>query len=353
MTPYPNGIFNSPDDPDYSLLERYWLKETSEEETAQVEAWFAENPSRRTWFEQIRRGLKAGRWVSMGTEDIAARTDAIFEKAGISKGSYLPEDRPAQTRQPLAPRNPVTQSNRRAVYLASVAAFAAIMLIAGWTVRGRYINANLANHASTYTTANGERATITLPDGSTVTLNVGSQLHVPANFATGNRTVQLAGEAFFTVNSHAGSPFTVIAGPSTTRVLGTQFVVRYYVTDTSATVAVREGKVMVQSSVLTGAQQIQVGKFGVAHSVEPASPHQFTFAAGILTLPPMSMADAIAELNRWYNTDIQLADASLRNERISGQFPAGSISDLSAHLEWLFNVRVVREGRILTLHRRS
>jgi transmembrane sensor len=202
---------------------------------------------------------------------------------------------------------------------------------------------------SSYATGNGERATITLADGSTVVLNVASQLQVPADFAAGNRTVRLQGEALFTVAHHRGAPFTVIAGPSTTRVLGTSFVVRHYSSDSVATVAVRNGKVAVQSNVLAANQQIEVDMHGPGH-IQPANPDQFSFAFGMLTLDNVPLAQAIPELNRWYDADIRLGDSALATQRVIGGFKAGSLTDLAGILELTFNVRVVRDGQTLTLY---
>ena len=63
---------------------------------------------------------------------------------------------------------------------------------------------------TTYATAPGQRATITLPDDNTVALNVASRLEVPTNYGRGNHMVRLpVGEALFNVSKshHDGVPF--------------------------------------------------------------------------------------------------------------------------------------------------
>lgn len=328
-------------EPDYTALERYWLGEATPEETICIESWFAARPQDRNWFEQMRHGLKDGRWVSLSRGDVVVRADAVMRETGIVKQN----DRQGTVNDNQMPR-------LRGWYAASSVILGITMIAIGWFINGNIINSNLTEHTSVYATANGERATVTLPDGSTATLNVGSQLRVPSNYAIGNRTVELKGEALFSVTNHADAPFTVEAGLSVTRVLGTQFVVRHYPTDSVATVAVKEGKVMVQSEVLTPGQAITVGANG-AGKVESAQPSMFAFNSGVLALNPMPLSNAIVELNRWYDTDIRLGSSELQKERISGRFMAGSVSDLIEHLEWTFNFRVVREGRVLTLYRGS
>ncbi|HXC24982.1 MAG TPA: FecR domain-containing protein, partial [Gemmatimonadaceae bacterium] len=61
---------------------------------------------------------------------------------------------------------------------------------------------------------------------------------------------------------------------------------------------------------------------------------------------------AIVELDRWFDADIRLGDPMLEKQRIKGEFAAGSLADLSAILELTYNVRVVRDGRVLTLYPR-
>jgi ferric-dicitrate binding protein FerR (iron transport regulator) len=202
---------------------------------------------------------------------------------------------------------------------------------------------------TTYATGNGQRASITLADGTTVALDVASRLEVPADYPNGNRVLRLRGAALFTVTHHDRNPLTVISGSTQARVLGTSFVVRHYAADTATIVAVREGKVAVRSVVVTATQQVVVSRAGTVH-VHPADPSQFSFAKGILTLRGVPFSAAIAELDRWYDADIRLGDSSLAVRHVAGEYAAGSLSDLANILALTFNVHVVRNGRVLTLY---
>jgi len=201
----------------------------------------------------------------------------------------------------------------------------------------------------TYTTGNGERATISLPDGGTVALNVASRLEVPMDYMAGHHTVRLVGEGLFTASHHEGAPLTVITDGATARVLGTSFVVRRYATDTSAIVAVRDGKVAVGTTVVTANQLAEVGRNGMAHlRVSDGSP--FTFATGTLTIDGLLLPAAIVELNRWYDADIRLGDPVLASRHVNATFGMGSLNDLAENLGSLYDVQVVRDGRVLTLN---
>jgi ferric-dicitrate binding protein FerR (iron transport regulator) len=226
------------------------------------------------------------------------------------------------------------------------------LLAGAWFGGIQWLQARMSTDVSSYSTAPGQRATITLPDGSTVWLNVSSNIEIPTNYAMGNRVVMLHGEALFNVMHNTGAPFTVLAGPSTTRVLGTSFVVRHYATDTAVTIAVRDGKVAVGSVVLTGGQETTVGFAGPAPA-QITQPRRFAFAQGSLVIEDLALPAAIPELNRWYNADIRLGDPLLATHRMMGTYEAGSLADLISILELTFDVRVVREGRTLTLYPRG
>jgi transmembrane sensor len=173
-------------------------------------------------------------------------------------------------------------------------------------------------------------------------------LDVPADYISGNHTLRLTGEALFDVVHSKDVPFTVWAGTTSVRVLGTTFLVRRYTSDRQTKVVVRSGKVAVGSIVLTGGRLIEVGD-GKNWHTGPADPAPFSFVMGTLTLAEMSLAQAIPELDRWYDADIRLGDSTLGERHIVGEFRAGSLADVQAILTMTFNVRVVRDGRTLTI----
>lgn len=241
-------------------------------------------------------------------------------------------------------------------------AVAAVIVTGVWKIPVTWMGSSNVNNVSgslsssvavsTYTTSNGERATITLPDGSTALLNVGSTIKVPVDYSAGNRTLQLTGEALFTVSHKTHSPFTVLAGPGSARVLGTRFLVRHYPGDSLTTVAVQDGKVAVDTVVLGASQQAGVS-WGGEISISPADPSQFSFVTGFLTFNRQSLGDLIEQLSRWYDAEIRLADISLKDRRITGEFNSGSVVDLANILRETFSdVGVVQNGKVITLYPR-
>ncbi len=328
-------------------LADYFAQELPPEEAALAERWINGDPDTQSFVRDLQRsrldfgaGLAHGGHIrpSSGVEAISqnlAQARAVERKIVQVQDDSPSRDKRSYLRRPMFG-----------------AMFCSVLLIvAGWFAFNTLYPSSHAVEMATYETANGERATVTLPDGSIITLNVGSRLQVPVNYSDDNRTLTLVGEALFTVTHHEKTPFTVISGPSTTRVLGTRFAVRHYPTDAHANIAVQEGKVSVGDRVLSAGQQLSINQHSTGKTLA-VDETRFNFAADMLTLDRVSMVDAIPELNRWYNANIQLGDLSLGSRKIIGGFKLGSLTDLAAILELTFDVRVVRAGNTLTLYRK-
>ncbi len=226
----------------------------------------------------------------------------------------------------------------------------ALMFIGYFSMSDRQSAPGVSVSAATIiATRNSQQSTVTLLDGTVVTLNVASRLEIPEDFNSGNRTVRLDGEALFSVNPRSGNAFTVIAGGTPTRVLGTTFSVRKYETDNGVTVAVQDGKVSVRSVVLTANQQAKIGMDDTVW-VHPANPAQFRFARGVLDLDGIPILQAISELNRWYDADIEIGDSALAHRNIRATFSTGSISDMAEVLGLVFDARVVVNGKKVILY---
>ncbi len=201
-----------------------------------------------------------------------------------------------------------------------------------------------------YVTARGQQGTIHLADGTNVMLNAATTLTVSPDFGQATRELTLDGEAAFTVQHAAGTPFIIQAGRVRTVVLGTTFSMRSYRDDAVTRVAVAEGRVSVGHTILTqgdiattvDGQQVNVTQ------------HQNVFAvmswrSGVIEVVQSPIAATIVELERFYNVDIVLGDAAVYDHVVTGAFTGRTIDDLTLTLEYILNVRVVRRGRTLLL----
>jgi transmembrane sensor len=94
----------------------------------------------------------------------------------------------------------------------------------------------------------GNRKSVVLPDGTTVTLNGSSSLKIANDYNGNDRHVLLTGEAFFEVTKDKTRPFVVLTAKTATTALGTSFKVSSYAASKTASVMLATGKVKVEAT---------------------------------------------------------------------------------------------------------
>jgi ferric-dicitrate binding protein FerR (iron transport regulator) len=334
------------------LLDRYLAGTCTADERSQVDQVLADHPDIHALIEGVVGHL--------GTLSVSPNVDLAWREALSRLHASHVGDVTSDVLQPTPPAVPEASASPatsarplRGVWPVGKAAWyaSAVLLLGGIGVVARMIGRHTGTSSTTvatYATTNGQRATITLLDGTVVALDVASRLDVPADFAAGDRTVRLSGSALFTVSHQERVPFTVQAGGISTRVLGTTFMVHHFPGDTTTQVAVRDGKVLADTTVVTASRMVTLGPRGTVR-MQTIDGSPFLFASGVLVLDRMRLIDAIPELNRWYDVDLRLADPALGARLIEGRFPAGARSDLAEVLAWMFDANVTRNGHVLTL----
>lgn len=197
-----------------------------------------------------------------------------------------------------------------------------------------------------YSTAIGQRTSITLYDGTLVTLAPGTIIR------GSNRNIYLAGEAVFTVKRHSGNPFVVTTAHTATRVLGTTFGVRAY--DDNVKVAVRDGKISINNSQILSAGDIANvtnNNVEVEHNANVNSVLAWT--SGRLEYHSALLTEVVPDIERWYGVRLHLADPSLETQRFTGTLKPGSVAELANILELTYKAKVTRVGNVLTLETSS
>jgi transmembrane sensor len=185
-----------------------------------------------------------------------------------------------------------------------------------------------------FTTQVGERANITLPDGSSVVLNTASRIHV-AYDAEVRRVQLLAGQAWFDVAKNQPRPFLVEAGNRVVTAHGTAFDVKLGA-QTEVQVTLIEGRVSVDAlnrsdsstnmpehvDLVPGEQLIAVpakGMFKRRTDVTKAT----SWREGRIIFDDDTLEAAVAEVNRYSPNKVVLGDPRLKSLRLSGVFTAG------------------------------
>jgi len=216
-----------------------------------------------------------------------------------------------------------------------------------------------AANATRYATHVSQQATITLTDGSRVTLAPQTTLRIESGFGGRTRTVALSGEAYFDVRT-GSVPFIVRTGQFDTHVLGTTFNVRRYPTDWGVRVAVTSGKVNVTTRTTSHASiTLAAGAVGhvddsTAVLVSRDSAQQYTsWTAGQLVFRDAPTQEVLTTLTRWYGYRFQVADSLLTTRNLTAVLDAHSWANALSTLKLLLNVDLTFEGDVVTLHLRQ
>jgi transmembrane sensor len=204
----------------------------------------------------------------------------------------------------------------------------------------------------------GQRATLRLPDGTSVMLGVASTLRYPAAFDAATCAVALEGEAYFQVVHNERRPFTVRAGAAVAQDLGTEFVVRAYPQDSVARVVVRDGRVGLRAAGSGDAMERVVGPGqlgrvapGRVAVVEPADTAlYFAWTDGRLVFDRTPLRDALPELSRWFDLDFRLADTALGSVPLTATFRTQPTPDVLDNLAASLGMQQRRQGRVVTIY---
>jgi transmembrane sensor len=202
-----------------------------------------------------------------------------------------------------------------------------------------------------YATAAGERATITLTDGTVVRLGPATNLRVTT------KAIDVDGEAFFAVTHRSHEPFVVRAGNTVTRVLGTRFIVRKYRGDHTPRIIVADGRVAVRvdgtaaSAILSAGTLATVtdsGTLDVANDIVPSD--QTTLIDGRFVFRDVPLADVVGELERAYDIKMQVADSVLAHRTITftASVAAESLTDVLDFLSTALDAHYTRSGKTVT-----
>lgn len=238
---------------------------------------------------------------------------------------------------------------RRALRQTGAALIAALAVLGGTTWLERpYLFQDLM---SDYVTARGERRTVTLADGSVVTLNADTA--IDEAFTSAERRVRLArGAAFFSVTK-TGTPFVVETEGGEVRVLGTKFDVR--MDDGGSTVTLAEGSVEVDAgssrAALKPGEQIKLAQGGLSDVAAADLDAALAWRDGRFVFSEARLADVVAEIGRYRSGRIVIADRKLADWIVSGSLP---LDDPDAALKSLqssvgFSMRTIA-GRLVVLN---
>lgn len=205
-------------------------------------------------------------------------------------------------------------------------------------------------HSEEIRTAVGQRDSLQLADGSQVLLNSATHLRIERRLRS--RQIELlSDEASFTVE-HGDKPFIVRSQNVDVRDIGTVFNVRS--DSRGVAVTVLEGAVEVSSQQsppqrLDGGQQV-LARAGKVGAIETANMERVTaWQHGKLRFDGTPLSEVVADIQRYRQASIRLADPGIGSLRVSGEFDSAAVEALIDLLPAILPVTLSRaeDGRVV------
>ncbi len=204
----------------------------------------------------------------------------------------------------------------------------------------------------------GQRAQITLHDGTQVWLNAQSTLKYPSRFSKKKREVEIVGEAFFDVAKDVKRPFIVSSQDLELQVLGTEFNIYsypeadYIQTDLiEGSLKIRE-KTNLENVVFLEANQKMICKERnmTIHTI--TNTDHLLWRDGIYSFENVSLLNIIEKLQLYYDVTIIVEDPEILDVQYTGKFrQRDGIDEILRILQRIQSFKIVKESEsnIITL----
>lgn len=301
---------------DWEMLLNYLDGSASADEKKHIEEWIDADNENKKYLERVKKiwNTPPSNFPKPDTEEALKKVLAKIENPErLTKIYRLDSTQHGKTYFQI-----LTQSN-------FLRAAAAIVIIVG----AAYLMTNIfskKDSALVHITTNNIQE-LTLSDGTKVTLDTGSSFEYPENFSgADNREVKLNGEAYFEVVRNEDAPFIVNANDGLIKVLDTKFNIRAWEKSNEVIVAVAEGKVSLQKKtepeksgvVLTEGKMSMLTQEGeLTEPIDVDLSQYLSWLNGEIYFQNTPLIDVIEQLERWNNTNIELQDSTLLNNRVT------------------------------------
>lgn len=216
----------------------------------------------------------------------------------------------------------------RKTFYGEILKVAAIFIFALLIIRyalPEFVPSNEIAYTQTIHVPAGQRAEITLGDGTQVWLNAKTTLTFPTQFLGNNREVKLDGEGFFDVTHNKSKPFIVNTGKYDVKVWGTKFNLIAYSWKKNFETSLLEGSVEVlkegssKGILLKPNEQVKLKNNQLV--ISPVNDmDQFLWREGIISFDNATFTELINKLELYFDFQIEVRNTQALNYRFTGKF---------------------------------
>jgi ferric-dicitrate binding protein FerR (iron transport regulator) len=325
------------------LMVRYFSGELDQEGMQILSEWVASSPENKKLFEDY-----AKTWQLIEQESIERSVDV--DKEWRKFITPLQERTIADVESDFTNKAPIR--NMKYVRYARIAAvFILLTLSSIWLYT--YFN----KPGEKVLMASNQTVEATLPDGSHVTLNNGSTIKYPSEFAKDKRKISLQGEAYFDVAHDAAHPFIINSGNVCIEVLGTSFYVNTNGPGGNVEVVLTTGKVAVyyadkpeQKVILAPGERIEFPKANADFTKTVNTDENYmAWKTKKLVFSDQPLSNIVDQLNKVYHANISVSEPNLGDCRMTATFDHQELDAVLKVVEATLDVDIHKKGNTFVI----
>lgn len=313
------------------LFEKYLSNTATAEERKELNDWIAKDESLGDWFEN--------KLENSSSQMDEMKQSAILQKINDQIGE-------------------ATETKRR-FSLPSWTRYAAAIALIAIAVSGIFTLMNSTQKSAQFVEVaaeHGQKAVLTLPDGTKVLLNSDSKIKYSTAYNQKHRNVELLGEAFFDVEKNEKLAFVVHAGDLDIKAVGTAFNVKAYPNEELISTTLTEGKLLLTSGKeeisLLPNERVEFRKDEMTMNKInlQSAENSIGWMNDKLSYENASLEDVVADFIRIYNIDIQFASESIKQQRFTGQIENNGLEAVLKVISLSSPIRVEYSDSLVRLY---
>lgn len=314
------------------VLANYLANKCTVEEAKIVEDWLKEDSNNRKIMKEFEQIWSISPHFRRDDESFDAELDwAVLQSRIDEESGYTKNLR-------LTKSASVHRLNKWA--LAQVAAIFIVAILVGVYTNHLLITEepNIAPTIKEISMAKGQRGTVTLSDGTKVTLNAESSISLPVVFGADIRKVYLEGEAYFDVAKNPDKPFIIHTNGTIVEVLGTAFTIRSFPEDEVVRTVVEEGVVYFRgdSESTDNGVILTAGKLGAFDKSNKSIKSEdvqnletyFEWKDGYLSFQNEKMENVKLALERKYDIQVVFNSPDLKELKLTAHFKSRMLKNV-------------------------
>jgi ferric-dicitrate binding protein FerR (iron transport regulator) len=208
------------------------------------------------------------------------------------------------------------------------------------------------------TTGKAERASITLPDGTSVSLNTESKLgYIPKYYNKKERNINFSGEGYFQVHYNEEIPFFIKAKGLKVKVLGTTFNLSVREKNTVAELALEEGSVWLLSTMNSKNVVLQKNQKAILDYItgnitvitdDNINDHS-AWRRGDMIFRNTELPQVIRTIEENYNMTILINCKECLLDRFTGTLPVTDLNEALEIIEHSYHLKAVINGKEIVI----